>query len=201
MKLEREHVLGAATYERTPDRTGHANGVKDRTLRTLGRRGDEPRAADRHRHHARRTKNGGRRGHIAVGSGRALARVLRRFAAAQLAWRADDRQRRSCGSGRRATIAISRRAMAALSISPRATPARRCPAEFVAGRGQQRTAGDLRRRHAAGSRSPAGPHGRKVRESRAEVVSLARSERAGRPYRPRAAGRITPAIEETCRSV
>lgn len=34
MKLEREYALGAAPYERTPDRVGHANGFKDRTLRT-----------------------------------------------------------------------------------------------------------------------------------------------------------------------
>lgn len=34
MKLEREYALRAAPYERTPDRTGHANGFKDRTLRT-----------------------------------------------------------------------------------------------------------------------------------------------------------------------
>ena len=35
MKLEREQALGAASYVRTPDRMGHANGFKDRTLRTV----------------------------------------------------------------------------------------------------------------------------------------------------------------------
>lgn len=34
MKLERSHVLGARPYERTPDRQGHANGFKPRTLHT-----------------------------------------------------------------------------------------------------------------------------------------------------------------------
>ena len=34
MKLEREHVLGAAAYERTEDRTGYANGYKPKTIDT-----------------------------------------------------------------------------------------------------------------------------------------------------------------------
>ncbi len=34
MKLERERHLGAAPWERTASRTGHANGFKEKTLKT-----------------------------------------------------------------------------------------------------------------------------------------------------------------------
>ena len=34
MKIERAHALGAAPYQRTEDRTGHANGFKPRTIHT-----------------------------------------------------------------------------------------------------------------------------------------------------------------------
>ncbi len=34
MKLERAHALGAGPYQRSEDRTGHANGFKPRTINT-----------------------------------------------------------------------------------------------------------------------------------------------------------------------
>ncbi len=34
MKLERAHALGAAPYQRSEHRTGHANGFKPKTLHT-----------------------------------------------------------------------------------------------------------------------------------------------------------------------
>ena len=34
MQIERQKHLGAAPHERTPDRTGYANGYKDKTLNT-----------------------------------------------------------------------------------------------------------------------------------------------------------------------
>ena len=34
MQIERQKHLGAAPYERTQERTGHANGYKDKTLNT-----------------------------------------------------------------------------------------------------------------------------------------------------------------------
>ena len=34
MKIERQERLGAGPYERTPERQGHANGFKDRTVAT-----------------------------------------------------------------------------------------------------------------------------------------------------------------------
>ncbi len=34
MKIERAHALGAAPYQRSEDRKGHANGFKPRTINT-----------------------------------------------------------------------------------------------------------------------------------------------------------------------
>ena len=34
MRLEREHYLGAGPYERSPERKGHVNGYKSKTLKT-----------------------------------------------------------------------------------------------------------------------------------------------------------------------
>lgn len=45
MKLERERHLGAAPWQRSPARVGHANGFKDKTLKT--RVGELARAACR----------------------------------------------------------------------------------------------------------------------------------------------------------